>query len=671
MSGDAPQVRVLPDVVINQIAAGEVVERPASVVKELVENALDAGATRIRVEVLGGGLDWLSVEDDGHGMTAENARLALTRHATSKLRSAGDLTAIGTLGFRGEALPSIASVSRFSLRTATEGAARGIELSVAGGDPPTVAEVAPVRGTKVEVADLFFNTPARRKFLKRPTTELSHVTDVVVRLALAHPSAAFKLMAQGRSVIDAPKQGLGPEAALHRLGRLLGKTTAESLVALEDDGLHRAVAVRGFFGAPPLSERGPRGQFTFVNGRFVRDRTIASALADAYQGHLPKGRQPVVVLHLEVAPSEIDVNVHPQKTEVRFSRSGEVFRSVQSVLRRGLNRLGVRPTRPETDPEARRRAWTVAEERRPVDPGLARSQRYPTHGERLLDAFSEGPKNLSRWTTPGGSSFRDALSERSLPAEGPSAPVGPGAVAPDLASPPPPPEGRTSANQAGGDEADPPFSPPAPAAREVGSAGAQADLPIPDVDLVDARRVGVVLGRFLVLEAEQAMWLLDLAAAAARVARSSEADARPNLVCQPLLMPQELHLDPVRLETLAHWAPSLREGGLEIRVEEGRVLILGGPAEAGSDADWAALLDVALEAAEGEGSVADAVARSLRGADGRRPSPGWQVPADPQAIDALLAQLMEAPVRELGLDGQPLVIALGPRQLAHLFGRTP
>lgn len=332
----APMARIvrLPESVANQIAAGEVVERPASAVKELLENALDAGATRIQIEVAGGGLELLRVTDDGSGMTREDAELSLERHATSKIRDAEDLHTVTTLGFRGEALPSIASVSRFTLVTQPHDASEGTRIRVEGGRTVELTAAGAAPGTSIEVADLFFNVPARRKFLKTASTEMSHISDAVTRLALARPNVGFKLSSEGRTVLDVPPDA--PKDPRGRLGRILGPTAASRLFPIPDDVRPHAIQVRGFVSSPELTERTPRALYVFINGRYVRDRTIQHAIQEAYRTLLERGRNPVVVLRLEMDPGKVDVNVHPQKIEVRFSDSGEVHRAVSGALARAL-----------------------------------------------------------------------------------------------------------------------------------------------------------------------------------------------------------------------------------------------------------------------------------------------------------------------------------------------
>jgi DNA mismatch repair protein MutL len=306
---------VLPAGLVNQIAAGEVVERPASVVKELLENALDAGARNVQVDVDEGGLSLVRVTDDGTGMEREDALLSLERHATSKLHDAAGLTAIATMGFRGEAIPAIASVARVRIDTCPEGRAGevvGTRVSVEGGKVEAIEEIARARGTTVEVRDLFFNTPARRKFMKSPPSESGHCAEAVVRVALARPDVGFTLRSAGRASIATPA-GASPE---ERAAVALGKDAARHLVRV--DAGRGDVRVRGVVTSPDHSGATARGLYLFVNGRFVRDRALAWSVLRAFAGSLPAGRHPAGVLFLTLPLDAVDVNVHPQKLEVRF-----------------------------------------------------------------------------------------------------------------------------------------------------------------------------------------------------------------------------------------------------------------------------------------------------------------------------------------------------------------
>ena len=320
----ATRIVKLPDELANQIAAGEVVERPASVVKELVENSLDADARRISVTIEYGGKRLLRVEDDGLGMSAEDARLSLERHATSKIRRVEDLAAIATLGFRGEALPSIASVSRFTLRTRARGAPGGTEIHVAGGAIERTSAVGAPEGTAITVEDLFFNVPARRKFLKSDGAESAHVSKLMTQMALGHPAVGFTLTSAGRRLLECP-----PAATLaDRIYQIYGDRPDLVPVLRESHGVRLTGLVAGLADTGPT--RGP--QHVFVNQRIVKDKTIAHAVLTAYAAASIKERSPEIHLFLEVPLDRIDVNVHPTKAEVRFADQS----LVHEIVRRGV-----------------------------------------------------------------------------------------------------------------------------------------------------------------------------------------------------------------------------------------------------------------------------------------------------------------------------------------------
>jgi len=339
------KIRVLADHVANQIAAGEVVERPASVAKELVENSIDAGATRITIEIEAGGRRLLKVSDDGEGMVRDDAILAFERHATSKIRETDDLAAIGTLGFRGEALASIASVAKVELTTCMDGANAATRVNIDGGRMRDVKDAGHPRGTTIIVRDLFFNIPARRKFLRSEATETYHLTNLVTHYALAHPEIAFTFVNNGREVVRAaPAKDLRERAY-----QIFGEEFLKNL--LEVDGGEMQVArISGFVSAPRDRRTSRDAQYLFVNRRFVRDRMIGRALAEAYRSILPHGVYPAALLFIETPLEEVDVNVHPAKTEVRFRRQAAVADAVREAVRAALASASYVPTPQEQPP---------------------------------------------------------------------------------------------------------------------------------------------------------------------------------------------------------------------------------------------------------------------------------------------------------------------------------
>ncbi|MFZ0245057.1 MAG: DNA mismatch repair endonuclease MutL, partial [Candidatus Binatus sp.] len=320
-------VHILPEQVASQIAAGEVVERPASAVKELIENSLDAGARSVSVEILGGGSALIAVGDDGSGMTRADAILSLRRHATSKIRSAADLSAIRTLGFRGEALASIASVSHLRMQTRRAADEHGVEVAAEAGNIEDTRTCAMAAGTRIEVRQLFFNTPARLKFLKTLATEQGAIAEAFQRIALANHRIAFRLTADGRTIFDLPRAN----SVLERFRQVLGPRIASRMLAFDLD--RPGVRAQGLAATSQESFATGRMIFTFVNGRSVRDRVLIRAIEQAYQTLIPRGRHPAALLFVNMRHEDVDVNVHPMKTEVRFRNGGAVFDVVYHAIR--------------------------------------------------------------------------------------------------------------------------------------------------------------------------------------------------------------------------------------------------------------------------------------------------------------------------------------------------
>lgn len=415
-------IQLLPEVLINQIAAGEVVERPASVVKELVENALDAGAQRVEIDLEEGGARLIRIRDDGIGMAPSELPMAVSRHATSKIASLDDLEAVATLGFRGEALPSIASVSRFSLASRTATQERGAKLDVEGGRLGEVMPHPHAQGTTVEARDLFFNVPARRKFLKAERTELGHVEDWLRQLALARPTIELKLNHNGRLLRHyRPNGGDAPK----RLAEALGPEFHERALGL--DHAQAGLRLHGWIGLPTASRSSADQQFFYVNGRAVRDRIVAHAVRQAYADVLYHGRHPSFVLFLELDPRRVDVNVHPAKHEVRF-RDGRlvhdfIFRTLHEALAeaRPADAVGApsSPVGPMPSPVAGLPQWAPADQSR-----LGLSVGDTMAAYRTLYAASDARE----------ASLPSAAAFAATPAEFPAAaPVGgDGTVAPPL-----------------------------------------------------------------------------------------------------------------------------------------------------------------------------------------------------------------------------------------------
>ncbi|MFU8847152.1 MAG: DNA mismatch repair endonuclease MutL [Opitutales bacterium] len=339
-------IRILSDRVANQIAAGEVIERPAAVVKELVENSIDSGASRIEIEFRQGGKSYIRVEDNGAGMSPDEALLALERHATSKIQEAEDLNEIASFGFRGEALPSIASISRFTLRSRQEAFPHGTEVLVNGGKLLHKKDCGMPVGTVIEVAQLFNSVPARRKFLKTDATETAHITYLCRLFAIANPQVGFRLLENGRTVFQSP----ACEKLEDRIGEIWGRSLAKDLIPVCVDSPDKKYRLTGLTAKPGVGRSTRRELVTLVNRRPVDSRTLGFAVLDAYHGRIQKGRYPPAFLFLEIQPREVDVNVHPAKREVRFRNDGEVRRFVLGAISETLGQFKDPPPSPASEP---------------------------------------------------------------------------------------------------------------------------------------------------------------------------------------------------------------------------------------------------------------------------------------------------------------------------------
>jgi len=328
---DRSHVRILPDDLANQIAAGEVVERPMSVVKELVENSIDAGSTRILIEVEQGGKKLIRVTDNGSGLSSEDAKLAFLRHATSKISTSSDLEKIASLGFRGEALPSIASVSQVRMTTSCDENLGGITVLIEGGGSAQTKETSCPHGTTIEVLEIFYNTPARKKFLKADGTETSHIIQVVTQHALAYPKIHFTLINNGRKAIDV----LPTDQHLYRIAELFGAELAKELVQVDTE--YGDYCLKGFISSPVYTRSSRSAQYCYVNERFVKDKVILHSTQQGYSHLLPKGQHPAIYLFLSMDPKLFDVNVHPAKAEVRFAFQQEIHRFVSSAVKEALS----------------------------------------------------------------------------------------------------------------------------------------------------------------------------------------------------------------------------------------------------------------------------------------------------------------------------------------------
>ena len=564
------RIRVLSDQVANQIAAGEVVDRPASVVKELLENALDAGATRIRVEVEAGGRKLIRIGDNGHGMNRDDALLAFERHATSKLRTADDLLSIGTLGFRGEALPSIASVARVTLETATAEDPGGTSLEIAGGKILRVDDAALPAGTTISVADLFFNTPARRKFLRAESTELAHVTALVTHYALVHPEKHFELVSASHTLVSAPPVTRTAE----RIYQIFGKETLAQLlpVAAElsfdrvglpepppwkkdpDEPARKPGMLRlsGFYSKPELQKLNRNSIYIFINKRLIRDRLLLHAITEAYRNVIPPTSYPVVLLFLEMPPEEVDVNVHPAKTEVRFRQQSFVHDFVRDRIRNAL--ILARPAAgflaaldsaplasPSLMPPATSPLPGAPESFQAEEGGIAESD-----GDGTRD-FELTPRPLT--PVPGRLTFEDGTSE---PATSSHSPLMDAAAALLSGSGP---ENHTCA------ETSPALN------GSLGAAQVEAEQAATNLNhLRSLRPLGQLRESFILATGEEGLWIIDQHVAHERVLFEKILRAREveRVQRQRLLMPLLVELKPAQMVVFAQIADELNQNGFEV-----------------------------------------------------------------------------------------------------------
>lgn len=620
-----PTLRRLPETLVNQIAAGEVVERPASALKELVENALDAGARRIDIVLRDGGRTLIQVSDDGCGMDDGALSLAVERHATSKLPD-DDLTHISTLGFRGEALPSIGAVSRLSITSRARGGDTAWRIRVEGGrlSPPEPAAL--TAGTRVEVRDLFFATPARLKFLKAPRTEQGHAVEIIQRLAMAHPEVAFSLGDGSRTLLDlaaAPDLATGDDpyrARLARLGAILGREFEDNALAVNAE--RSGYRLTGHAGLPTLHKRTSAQQFLFVNGRPVRDKLLLGAVRGAYMDFISSDRHPMVALFLDLPAEEVDVNVHPAKTEVRFRDAGLVRGLIVGALKHALAEAGHRAS--TTVGTATLGAFRPQEG--PYQGGYPRphsgasaswATRYPQHPSQGL------AEAQAAWQAPDGRSSGGGFAFDSAPAARVEQP-GPMPVEPDPNHP-------------------------------LGAAKAQ------------------VHANYIIAQTGDGLVIVDQHAAHERLVyeRMKEALAAGGVARQALLLPEVVELDEAAVDRLVSRAPELEALGLVLEgFGPGAVVVREVPALLGQTDAAGLVRDLAEDLAETDSalSLEDRLADvcgtmachgSVR--SGRR--------LNAEEMNALLRQMEATPHSGQCNHGRPTYVELKLSDIERLFGR--
>ena len=544
------KIKILPEILSNKIAAGEVVERPASVVKELVENSLDAGSTRIIVDIAQGGRSLIRISDNGSGMRHDDALLALERYATSKIYKDRDLFSINTLGFRGEALPSIASVSRFSLVTRDESADAGTEIVVDGGKIKNVVEVGAPRGTMVSVKQLFFNTPARRKFLKTIGTEMGHIADRIASIALGHPAVQFRLSHNDKIV----KNWLMTADPLDRIVDVLGNDLKNDLLAInsQTDG----ISISGWIASPRANRRTSRAIYLYVNGRFVRDRIVQHALFEGYSQRLVKGQFPVAVIFINVPFDEVDVNVHPTKNEVRFARQKDVHEAVRQTVAQTLSevdRPGWGPTGASADSGTEFGSGTT---RHPT------GQDYEAAKDAAFDELSrvEVGKNRLECGRQNSGFGKKKVEEGNSEWE---------RVA-DVQ-----PKTSNTENPVSTTEPAPRTPHPAPRTPHPATRPPQASI-WQKKRFGDMRVIGQLHNTYIVCEAEAGLILIDQHAAHERILfeRFSARSADQKQAVQRLLVPETIELGFREAGVLAKILPDLKELGLEIEPFGGNTFVV-------------------------------------------------------------------------------------------------
>jgi DNA mismatch repair protein MutL len=630
-------IRELSPSVINQIAAGEVVERPASVVKELLENAVDAGASRVELTVERGGKDLVRVADDGRGIERDDLSLAFRPHATSKLQDADDLFHVVTLGFRGEALAAIAEISRVRCQTRTAGAAEGSELSIEGGVPSPIRDCGCPVGTVVEVRNLFFNTPVRRTFLKSDSTEAGHVAEAFIRVALAHPTVHFVYRSGGKVVYDLPAS----TGVKDRIAAFFGQETGDSLIWVESrtEGTH----LWGYVAHPAQSRSSSKAQFLFVGGRYVRDRSLSHALSEAYRGLLMVGRLPVAFLYLDIPPEQVDVNVHPTKIEVRFRDGQRIYSQLLATIRQTFlasdlhSRLSV-PNPPEAPP-------TLA----------------PSFG---LSAPTPDRQQVASWFEPSRSPTSSPAAESRLSIQTPLPSLGE-KPAPDWAAHLPPPE----ATRRDFDEFGPAEFPrePAPGAppRPEGTTPARPTASVKALQIHDS---------YLVAETEDGLLVVDQHALHERILfeELKERIERGGIEAQRLLVPEAVELAPSQAAELLQYRDVLLRLGLEIEPFGGDTVLVGStPTLLAKVPPERLVRDLADFFQKGDlAPTADALLQDVLSLVACKAAIKAGQHLDPEEIGALLQRRQLVESTHHCPHGRPTALTLTKAELERQFGRT-
>mgnify|MGYP006281607871 CR=1 FL=1 len=654
MADDSTQadgiIHVMPDRLANQIAAGEVVQRPASVAKELIENAVDAGASSIEVLLKDAGSTLVQVIDDGCGMSAEDAERCFERHATSKIQSVDDLERIRTLGFRGEALASIAAVSQVELKTKRVEDDAGTLVRVKGGEVVEQRPCAVQSGTSVAVRNLFFNVPARRNFLKTPATELKHLTTTAQFLSLANPRIGFRVEHDGHEHYDltAARSDDAHEALRERILGLFGDDRADELVAVEDASSD--LTVRGFVGAPSFHRKSRGEQFLFVNERYVKDRYLSHAVKKAYGDMLPDGAFPFFALFLDMDPRRVDVNVHPQKSEVKFDDQSGIYGFLRSAVRGALGRVHATPqVEPERDEQATGEDGEEAENSESTSSSSTWARPSPTSFQprRSSDGGTDDSEGTSASPTPapasGTPSRSSGRSDQS--SSGPS--VAPGTQSDELYRPPA--ESDASPDESAGDD----------------DRATDAD--------ADRRPVWGLHDTYIVTPTDTGMMLVDQRAAHVRVLyeQNQERLREEQGNSQQLLFPHTVDLSPADADLLEELLPDLRALGFEIERMSGRTVAVRGVPTDVPDGDEGGILEEILDQyTSAQDTVEDERRDRLARTMAQQSAVRRGQPLSEAERRSLLTDLFDCEMPYADPTGTPTMAKWSMEEIAKRFGRV-
>lgn len=662
------KIRVLPDSLANKIAAGEVVERPASIIKELIENSIDAGAKAVHVAVEAGGRRLLRVSDDGEGMSRDDAILAFERHATSKLKTAEDLEAITTLGFRGEALASIASVAKVRLRTQTADDLAGTEIEISGGRLLNVRDVAFARGAEFEIRDLFFNVPARRKFLKSEATESFHIANLVTHYALANPELSFTLTNNGRdSIRVTPAPDLRERAYQLFGGNFIGDL-------IEVRGEAGEMRVRGFVSSPSSTRTTKDSQYFFINGRYVRDKVISRALIEAYRAMIPAGVYPSAMLFVELPPAEVDVNVHPAKTEVRFVRSAIVHDLIRDSVRAAIG--GAKPVITHFS-EPAHELVTPPPVPGPLPPVFRDEQAPPITREELRAAFRIQSPSAPATSTPAPQPQQGKMELRAVAEEPVSEAAGASVFEPPpLESTSPVAEVESVSEPVAVNEA-PRYGKRLGCLGQRGPDAASSNLkPAHNLTLIadEVNPLGQLHNSFIIAADRTGLLLIDQHVAHERILFELHWQALRNrrIEVQRLLLPETLDLTPAQAAAFEQVAPELEQNGFELGRLSGRTISIKAlPAVLSPGAAQALLLEL-LDAIEDErrGLTLDELHAEIAASLACRAAIKINMPLAPEKMHWLIDELMKKENPATCPHGRPIILRITAREIEKGFQRT-